>query len=187
MLDALNELLAPHIFPAGEDGATARTCPTCGDRRICRSSSASSAPSSAARTIPNAATPASSVEPANGEDESRCRPEGTLLGKDPETGEPVTLQDGRFGPYVQLGKSGEGEKPSASSLPKGSDRHRSTSRRRSSCWRCRARSAGIRRPASRSSPDFGRYGPFVQHDGTYANLESVEDVFTVGLNRAVDR
>src|SRR5262249_52240700 len=31
----------------------------------------------------------------------------------------------------------------------------------------------------------GRYGPFVLHDGMYANLESIEDVFTVGLNRAV--
>jgi DNA topoisomerase-1 len=31
----------------------------------------------------------------------------------------------------------------------------------------------------------GRYGPFVLHDGTYANLENVEDVFSVGLNRAV--
>ena len=32
----------------------------------------------------------------------------------------------------------------------------------------------------------GRYGPFVLHDGTYANLESAEEVFTVGINRAVD-
>ena len=31
----------------------------------------------------------------------------------------------------------------------------------------------------------GRYGPFVLHDGTFANLDSVEEVFTVGLNRAV--
>jgi DNA topoisomerase-1 len=31
----------------------------------------------------------------------------------------------------------------------------------------------------------GRYGPFILHDGMYANLESVEDVFTIGLNRAV--
>ena len=56
---------------------------------------------------------------------------------------------------------------------------------RSSCWRCRARSAAIRKPASRSSPNFGRYGPFVQHERTFANLESFEDIFTVGLNRAV--
>jgi len=31
----------------------------------------------------------------------------------------------------------------------------------------------------------GRYGPFLLHDGAYANLETVEDVFTIGLNRAV--
>jgi DNA topoisomerase-1 len=31
----------------------------------------------------------------------------------------------------------------------------------------------------------GRYGPFVQHSGTYANLPSVDEVFEVGLNRAV--
>jgi DNA topoisomerase-1 len=35
------------------------------------------------------------------------------------------------------------------------------------------------------SAGLGRYGPFVLHDGTYANLESVEDVFSIGLNRAV--
>ena len=32
----------------------------------------------------------------------------------------------------------------------------------------------------------GRYGPFILHDGTYANLENMEDVYSVGLNRAVD-
>jgi DNA topoisomerase-1 len=31
----------------------------------------------------------------------------------------------------------------------------------------------------------GRYGPYVLHAGTYANLESAEEVFEVGLNRAV--
>src|SRR6202012_3087009 len=31
----------------------------------------------------------------------------------------------------------------------------------------------------------GRYGPYVQHNGTYANLENAEEVFDVGLNRAV--
>ena len=31
----------------------------------------------------------------------------------------------------------------------------------------------------------GRYGPFVLHDGLYANMESVDDVFTIGLNHAV--
>ena len=36
------------------------------------------------------------------------------------------------------------------------------------------------------SAGIGRYGPFVLHDGAYANLDSVDEVFTVGINRAVD-
>jgi DNA topoisomerase-1 len=31
----------------------------------------------------------------------------------------------------------------------------------------------------------GRYGPYVQHNGAYANLSSADEVFEVGLNRAV--
>jgi DNA topoisomerase-1 len=31
----------------------------------------------------------------------------------------------------------------------------------------------------------GRYGPYVQHGGTYANLPNPEEVFEVGINRAV--
>jgi len=33
--------------------------------------------------------------------------------------------------------------------------------------------------------NFGRYGPYVAHAGKYASLDSPEEVFTVGLNRAV--
>src|SRR5690606_4469777 len=35
------------------------------------------------------------------------------------------------------------------------------------------------------SAGIGRYGPYVSHDGTFANLENAEEVFSVGLNRAV--
>ena len=36
------------------------------------------------------------------------------------------------------------------------------------------------------SANFGRFGPFIVHDGTYVNLKDREEVFTIGLNRAVD-
>ncbi|MEI6799270.1 MAG: topoisomerase C-terminal repeat-containing protein, partial [Pseudomonadota bacterium] len=32
----------------------------------------------------------------------------------------------------------------------------------------------------------GRFGPYVKHNSTYANLPDVEDVFTIGMNRAVE-
>jgi len=38
------------------------------------------------------------------------------LGDDPETGKPVFLKNGRFGPYVQLGPPSDGEKPKMASL-----------------------------------------------------------------------
>ena len=38
------------------------------------------------------------------------------LGDDPETGKPVFLKNGRFGPYVQLGEPEEGKKPKMASL-----------------------------------------------------------------------
>ena len=47
--------------------------------------------------------------------------EGIELGIDPETGETVTRHEGRFGPYVQLGKGSDDEKPRRASIPKGQD------------------------------------------------------------------
>ncbi len=41
------------------------------------------------------------------------------LGLDPDTGKPIFIKNGRFGPYVQLGVTGEGEKPKNASLMKG--------------------------------------------------------------------
>ena len=32
----------------------------------------------------------------------------------------------------------------------------------------------------------GRFGPYVKHNSTYANLPDVEEVFTIGMNRAVE-
>ena len=53
------------------------------------------------------------------------------------------------------------------------------------CCRCRARSATIRRAASRSPPSIGRYGPYLAHDGKYAKLASTAEVFETGMNAAV--
>jgi topoisomerase IA-like protein len=104
------------------------------------------------------------------------------LGKDPYTGEEIWLKSGRFGPYVQRG---EGKEAKRTSLPKGWTVMPWTTKRRWRCWRCRATSASIPRRGKMITAGLGRYGPFVLHDGTYANLESIEDVFSIGINRAV--
>jgi DNA topoisomerase I len=71
VLDALNDLLEPHIFPPREDGAPPRQCPSCEAGQLSLKIGRS-APSSAARTIPTAAIPASSA--ARTATRRACRP-----------------------------------------------------------------------------------------------------------------
>src|SRR5690606_34345492 len=106
-----------------------------------------------------------------------------ILGTDPQSGEEVFLKSGRFGPYVQLG---EGKEPKRSALPKGWDPAAMTLQ---SALRLLSLPREVGTHPETGLPitaGLGRYGPFVLHDGKYANLPDVEEVFTVGLNRAVD-
>jgi DNA topoisomerase I len=107
------------------------------------------------------------------------------LGFDPETGLPVVVKAGRFGPYLQLGEGEGDEKPKRSSIPKGLDAA-TIDLEKALQLLSLPREVGIHpETGTPIMAGLGRYGPFIQHDGTYANVESIEDVFTVGLNRAV--
>jgi DNA topoisomerase-1 len=183
VLDSLNEILAPHIFPAREDGGDARACPSCGNGQLslklgkfgsfigcsnypeCKFTRPMSPGAEGAEAVPA---------------------EGVLLGVDPETGEKVTRRAGRFGPYLQLGEAVEGEKPQRASIPKGKKPEDITLEEALKLLSL-PREVGIHPESGKPIvANFGRFGPFILHDGTYANLESPEDVFTIGINRAVD-
>ena len=95
----------------------------------------------------------------------------------------VTARDGRFGPYVQLG---EGEKPKRQTLPKGlsaSEVDLQTALLLLSLPREVARHPETGEPVLAG---IGRYGPYVQHGKTYANIGREDDVLTIGGNRAID-
>ncbi|MGH6672510.1 MAG: topoisomerase C-terminal repeat-containing protein, partial [Xanthobacteraceae bacterium] len=107
------------------------------------------------------------------------------LGEDPQTGLEVTLRSGRFGPYVQLGEAIEGEKPKRASLQKGmapDDVDLAVALKLLSLPREVGRHPEDGEPIRAS---VGRFGPYVQHGKTYASLETGDDVYTIGLNRAV--
>ena len=178
VIDVLNADLGPYLFPEREDGSDPRGCPTCGTGQLSlklgRFGSfvgCSNYPECRFTRQLGVAEDGDAAE--NGDRE---------LGVDPETGETVFLKSGRFGPYVQLG---EADKPKRSSLPK--------------TWSAAAmdlekalRLLRLPREVGTHPEDgavitagIGRFGPFVLHSGTYANLPSVDEVFEVGLNRAV--
>ncbi|OWK20164.1 hypothetical protein AJ88_34040 [Mesorhizobium amorphae CCBAU 01583] len=144
VLDALNEELAPLVFPAREDGSNPRICPKCGTGNLSLKLGkfgafvgCSNYPEcSFTRQLGDAANP--NGENGNGDDGTK------VLGNDPYTAEEITLRSGRFGPYIQRG---DGKEAKRSSRPRAGRSIRSTTKRRLPSWRCRATSASIRRAA----------------------------------------
>ncbi len=184
VLDALNDLLAPHIFPERADGTPVRQCPSCGDGQL----SLKIGKFGAFIGCSNYPECRYTRQLGNGDDAAKeaMPAEGILLGEDPETGKPVTRHDGRFGPYVQRAALDEGEKPARASIPKGADPD-SVDLAFALRLLSLPRQVGSHPETGKPiTAGLGRYGPFVQHEGKFANLESFEDIFTVGLNRAVD-
>src|ERR1700738_5566079 len=104
------------------------------------------------------------------------------LGEDRATGLEVTVRTGRFGPYIQLGEAANEEKPKRASLPKGTSPE-DVDLDRALALLSLPREVG-RHPEGGEPirAGIGRFGPYVQHDKTYANLESGADVFNIGLN-----
>lgn len=183
VLDALNEILGPHVFPPREDGSDPRSCPACKEGQLSLKISGKFGAFIGCGNYPECRyTRQLSQSDEGGEANT---PDGKLLGHDPETGESVTLRTGRFGPYVQLGEGTKEEKPKRSSLPKGVDAG-SVDLELALKLLSLPREVGIHPETTKPiMAGLGRYGPFVLHDGMYANVESIEEVFTIGINRAV--
>jgi len=179
VLDALNDLLGDHIFPARADGSDPRQCPNCGTGRLSLKLGKYGA-FIGCSNYPECNYTQQLSQAATGQ--LADQPEGGELGTDPDTGEAVALKTGRFGPYVQLG---EGKEAKRASLPKGWDAA-TLDLEKALKLLSLPREIGVHPETGKPiTAGIGRYGPFVLHEGTYANLPDVEEVFTVGLNRAV--
>jgi DNA topoisomerase I len=180
VLDALDEMLGPHIYPPRADGGDVRQCPTCGTGRLNLKAGKFGAFVGCSNypecryTRPLAADSADSAD--------------RVLGKDPETGLDVTVKAGRFGPYIQLGEQKdypEGEKPKRAGIPKNTapaDVELELALKLLSLPREVGKHPETGLPITAG---IGRFGPFVRHDKTYASLEAGDEVYDIGLNRAV--
>ena len=182
VLDALNEQLAPLVFPARDDGSNPRICPKCGSGNLSLKLGKYGA-FVGCSNYPDCGFTRQLGEALTGSGEAVAGDAGDKsLGKDPYTAEEITLKSGRFGPYVQRG---EGKEAKRSSLPKGWTVE-SIDHEKALALLALPRDVGQHPESGKMiSAGLGRYGPFLLHDGTYANLESIEDVFSVGINRAV--
>ncbi|MGY6661882.1 MAG: type I DNA topoisomerase [Glycocaulis sp.] len=180
VIDAMNIALAPLIFPAREDGKDARLCPSCNEGTL------------SLRLGKHGAFVGCSNYPdcrytrplgGNGEGQSAIEGDGEI-GTHPEHGQMIYLKDGRFGPYLEMKLEGE-DKPRRSSLPKGWD-PASINLEKAVMLIDLPRQIGPHPDDGEMiEAGLGRYGPFVKHGKTYANLPSIDEVFEIGINRAV--
>jgi DNA topoisomerase I len=179
VLDALDAMLAPHLFPPRADGTDPRKCPNCGDGRLTLKLSKFGA-FIGCGNYPECRYTRPLSAPGDGVANGHRR-----LGEDPATGLEVTLRSGRFGPYLQLGEVVNGEKPKRAGLPKGLSPDDIDLDR---ALKLLALPREVGRHPESGEPiraGVGRFGPYVHHGKTYANLEAGDDVLTIGLNRAV--
>ena len=178
--DALNEVLAPLVFPKREDGSDPRICQVCGTGNLSLKLGKYGAFVGCSNYPECNYTRQLTSDGA--EAEAAALNEPKALGADPMTGEELTLRSGRFGPYIQRG---EGKDAKRSSLPKGW-KPEDIDHEKALALINLPRDIGKHPETGKMiSAGLGRYGPFLLHDGSYANLESIEDVFSIGLNRAV--
>ncbi len=185
VLDSLNDLLGPHIFPAKADGGNPRACPSCENGKLSLKLGKYGAFIGCSNYPECRFT--RTLSPPTGDAAENARPGVKVLGQDPESGAEITLRDGRFGVYVQEGEQVEGgEKPKRSSLPKTIKPDDLTLQQAIALLSLPREVA--RHPTSGDPivAGIGRFGPYVQHGKTYANIGRDDDVLTIGANRAID-
>lgn len=143
-------------------------------------------------SIPKNVTPAD-LDPDQVELLLRQKLEGPeKLGLHPETGEPIYVLLGAYGPYVQLGEAtDENPKPKRASLPKGVEMEKVTLEQAVNLLSLPRTLGHHPETGSPVKVGLGRFGPYVVHDQgkdgkDYRSLKAEDDLFTIGLERALE-
>ncbi|RYG92928.1 type I DNA topoisomerase [Loktanella sp. IMCC34160] len=183
VLEKINEVLEPHLFPPTEDGSDPRLCPNCGLGRLSMRTARSGGAFIGCSNYPECRYTRPFGPP--GAEGDGVGPDGKLLGHD--NGDPISLRDGRFGPYVQRGEPTEDQpKPPRASLPKGWQPSEIDLEKALMLLSLPREVGPHPEDGEMVEAGIGRYGPFVKHGKVYANIKDVDEVFTIGMNRAVE-
>ncbi|MFT4014206.1 MAG: type I DNA topoisomerase [Paracoccus sp. (in: a-proteobacteria)] len=179
VLDAIDEALAPALYPARADGGDPRECPLCRKGRLHLKTARSGGAFLGCDNYPECRF----TRPIGSPDAEVVG--DTVLGLD--QGDEISLKNGRFGPYVQRGEAtAEIPKPPRASIPKGWDLALVDLERALALLALPRQIGPHPEDGVPVEAGIGRYGPYVKHGPKYANLPDVDEVFTIGMNRAVE-
>ena len=192
VLEKINDVLAPHLFPPLEDGGDPRLCPNCGEGRLSMRTARSGGAFIGCSSYPECKYTRPFGPPNPEAEASAIPPEGKLLGT--EGGDEIRVFKGRFGPYVQRGEvTEENKKPPRQSIPKDWEPEDLELGRAVMLLSLPREIGPHPEDGITVWANIGRYGPYLKHapstsdrGGTNANLEGIDDVWTVGMNHAVE-
>ncbi|WP_400083284.1 type I DNA topoisomerase [Yoonia sp. R78084] len=191
VLEKINEVLEPHLFPPTEDGSDPRLCPNCGAGRLSMRTARSGGAFIGCSNYPECRYTRPFGPPNPEAEASAIPPEGKLLGID--DGDEIRIFKGRFGPYAQRGEvTEENKKPPRQGIPAEWEPEDVTLDQALMLLSLPRELGPHPEDGIPVWANIGRYGPYLKHaestshrGGTNANLESIDDVWTVGMNRAV--
>ena len=164
---ALDEFLAPWLYPPRADGSDPRVCPQCGNGRLSLRGGKFGA------FVACSNYPDCKYTQKFGQGGDQAQSDGPT-----ELGDGILLKTGRFGPYLESGDK-------RASIPKDvplEDVTPQVAERLLSLPREIGPHPESGKPITAS---IGRYGPYLAHDGKYAKLGSTAEVFETGMNAAV--
>jgi len=208
VIEALNEELAPHFFPDLGDGKDPRACPACAGGRLSLKLGKFGAFVGCSNYPECRYTRPLEVRVNGDQGGAQAAFEGPkILGSDPATGLPVALRKGPYGYYVQLGgeagakaadtgkskakarenaKEKAAEKPKRVSLPRGVKPEEVTIALALQLLSLPREIGHHPETGKPITAGIGRFGPYIKHESSYKSLGTLEEVLTIGLNRAVD-
>ena len=106
------------------------------------------------------------------------------LGADPESGKPMSVRMGRFGPFVQIGTKDDEEKPRFAGLRPGQKMDTITHAEALVLFQL-PRKLGTTSDGEEIAANTGRFGPYVKYGPKYVSLK-LDDPYTITLERALE-
>ena len=187
VLDKLDEELGPHFFPANDNGGKSpRTCPSCADGRLGLKLGKFGAFIGCSNYPTCKFTrKLGIVDPEKDAQSGANLNEPKVLGVDAATGKEVTLRNGPYGLYIQLGVPEGKEKPKRASLLKGMTPDDLTFEKAQAILALPRELGPHPDDKEPVLAGVGRFGPYVRHGAKYKSIPADESVLEIGMNRAV--
>jgi DNA topoisomerase-1 len=107
------------------------------------------------------------------------------LGKHPESGKPITVRMGRYGPFVQIGTKDDEEKPKFAGLRPGQKMDLIKLPEALELFKLPV-NLGVTAEGEPVQANIGRFGPYIKYGAKYVSLKPPDDPYTVDLPRALE-